>query len=132
MHPKARANTSASDTLTSDGTYTIQPVKAAAGTNLYYETEPGGSGEIFALHVYTGCDAVRWKIQKANGSPAGSASMNIILAHAVVSGPVRAMLWNRGIEKGPLFRCVSRADKLWGQVSRKRRFGMLSRRLPPA
>jgi integrase len=36
------------------------------------------------------------------------------------------------IERGPLFRCVCRADTLWGEASRKRRFGMLSRKLLPA
>jgi len=37
-----------------------------------------------------------------------------------------------GIESGPLFRCVCRAEKVWGHGISERRSGTLSRRPPPA
>jgi site-specific recombinase XerC len=43
-----------------------------------------------------------------------------------------AWLAAAGIESGPLFRCVCRADKVWDAAFRRRRSGMSSRRLPPA
>ena len=50
---------------------------------------------------------------------------------AWVKDTLDAWLAAAKIESGPLFRCVCRVDKLWGQGISKRRFGTLSRRLQP-